>query len=169
MADKSIPQKLLNTLFEYRNGVLYWKINKPYSKYKAGDKAGRTVRNGYIQVCIDGNRLLAQQIIFKMFNGYIPNIIDHINGNVADNRVENLRSVTQSQNCYNSKISTRNKSGVKNVCWVKASNKWHVQVSLNKKQQSFGFFESLELADLVATEARNKYHGEYVNHGVLND
>jgi hypothetical protein len=165
MTKESISQNELLELFDLKNGVLYWKVNKPYSKYKAGDVAGRKVKDGYMQVCVNRIRILNHQVVFKMFHNYVPKIIDHIDGNIQNNSVENLRPATIRQNQYNSKISTRNKSGVKGVHWCARRRKWHTQLSINGKQTTLGFFEDLELADLVAQEARDKYHGAFANHG----
>jgi hypothetical protein len=164
MTKESISQNELLEFFDLKNGVLYWKVSKPHSKYKAGDIAGRKVKDGYMQVCVNRIRILNHQVVFKMFYGYVPKIIDHIDGNIQNNSVQNLRPATTSQNQYNSKISIRNKSGVKGVSWYKKTNKWQVRVSVNGKQTNFGFFDDLELADLVAQEARTKYHGQYARH-----
>jgi hypothetical protein len=165
MTIESISQNELLELFEYRDGVLYWKINKPHSRYKAGDLAGRTVKDGYNQICVNGMRILTHQIVFKMFHGYAPKPIDHIDRNVDNNRIENLRPATNRQNQYNTKLSTRNKSGVKGVWWHKTGKKWQVKVSVNGRQTNFGLYDDLELAALVAQEARTKYHGAFANHG----
>jgi hypothetical protein len=165
MTKESISQNELLNLFDLKNGVLYWKVNKPHSKYKAGDVAGRKVKDGYMQVCVNRIRILNHQVVFKMFHGYVPKTIDHIDGNIQNNSVENLRPATISQNQYNSKVSTRNKSGVKGVHWNVSNKKWQVQLSINGKQSTLGYFADLELADLVAQEARDKYHGAFANHG----
>ena len=165
MTKESITQNELLKLFEYRDGVLYWKISKPHSRYKSGDVAGRTVKDGYNQICVNRMRILTHQIVFKMFYGYVPKQIDHIDGNANNNRIENLRPATPTQNQYNTKLSARNKSGAKGVCWHKTGKKWHVKVSVNGKQTNFGLYDDLELADLVAQEARDKYHGAFANHG----
>jgi hypothetical protein len=99
-----------------------------------------------------------------MFYGYLPKYIDHIDGNPSNNKIENLREVTNSQNCKNSKISITNKSGVKNVHWNKENKKWRVQLTINGKTKCFGSYDNLDTAELVAQEARNKYHGEYARH-----
>jgi hypothetical protein len=164
MTKESISQNELLELFDLKDGILYWKVSKPHSKYKAGDVAGRKVKGGYMQVCVNRIRILNHQVVFKMFYGYVPKIIDHIDGNIQNNSVQNLRPATTSQNQYNSRISTRNKSGIKGVSWYKKTNKWQVQVSVNGKQTNFGYFDDLELADLVAQEARTKYHGQYARH-----
>ena len=68
-----------------------------------GEPAGRTVKNGYLQTCVNRVRLLNHQIVFMMFHGYIPKEIDHINRQVSDNRVENLKETTRSENLLNRK------------------------------------------------------------------
>ena len=77
--------------------------------------------------------------------------------------VENLREATNQQNQFNVGLLGRNKSGVKNVVWNRC--KWKVYMRINSKTKNLGAFEDLELAELVAIEARNKFHGEFVNHG----
>ena len=101
MARESITVEKLHEQFFYDDGVLYWKISKKFSKKKAGDPAGRKVKQNYLQTCIDGERLLNHQIIFMMFHGFIPAEIDHIDRDVSNNRIENLRSVTRSENLKN--------------------------------------------------------------------
>ncbi len=53
------------------------------------------------------------------------------------------------------------RSGIKNVLWNKQKNKWAVQVRTDFGRLYFGLYEDLELACLVASEAINKYHGQY--------
>jgi hypothetical protein len=81
-----------------------------------------------------------------------------------NNKIENLRAVTNSQNQFNRKISTKNKTGHKGVCVHTQTGKYLVRVSVNGKDKSFGLYEDLELAGLVAEMAREKYHGEFARH-----
>ena len=99
--DFDIDKEILHKYFTYNEGILYWKISKWRSIKKAGDKAGRVVKNGYLQTCFDGKRLLNHQIIFMMFHGYIPKEIDHIDRNVVNNKIENLKETTRSENLKN--------------------------------------------------------------------
>jgi hypothetical protein len=102
----------------------------------------------------------AHRLIFMLHHGFMPQEIDHINGDRADNRIENLRSVTRSQNQYN-KRPQRNASGYRGVTWHKKTGKWLVRVGLNNKNKSLGYYDDLELAALVAEEGRSLHYGQF--------
>ena len=160
-----ISTSKLQELFECKNGSLFWKIT--FNKVKAGDEAGCKLSTGYRAVRINGERHQAHRLIYQMHYGEIPlgMIIDHINCNRADNRIDNLRLCTYTQNVQNKSLNKNNKSGSKNVYWSQQEGKWGVGIRINKSKKHFGFFKDLELADLVAMEARNKFHGQFANHG----
>ena len=159
-----ITQQLVKELFEYRDGELYWKI-RPAQRVRAGDKAGKIEKQGYKVVSIKSKFYKVHRIIFLMFHGYVPDILDHIDGNKLNNNINNLRPATHAQNCRNAKIPKTNTSGYKGVTWDKENKKWMVQISVNGKNKKIGRFFDLELAGLAAEEARNKYHKEFANHG----
>ena len=161
---KVLTQEDALFLFDYIDGGLYWK-NPTHGKAVKGSKAGFINNDGYYQISIYGKKFKEHQIVYLMKNGFIPKEIDHINGNRVDNRIENLREVTRSQNTYNKPAYKTNTSGSKNVSWKAKINKWQVAISYEGKRKYLGVFEDFEFAELVATEARNKYHGEYANHG----
>lgn len=169
-----LTQEQAHSLFEYKDGMLYWKI-RPLSDFKTEgcyvqwnkrygyQQVGSCART-YVNVSINKIRYQAHRIIFLMHYGYLPKIIDHINGKPQDNRIENLRAATHSENLRNSKIAKNNTSGLKNVFWYKQRQKWGVRIIINKKSKSFGLYDDIELADLVAHEARNKYFGYFARH-----
>ena len=96
-----------------------------------------------------------------MQHGYIPEILDHIDGDTANNRIENLRESSKSLNACNSKLRNDNSSGHKGVAWSKACRKWMAQVHFKSRAIHLGVFEDFELACLVADEARILYHGNH--------
>ena len=157
-----ITQELILNLFSYENGKLFYK-NKThkFSKIQIGDEVGSLYSNGYLNVKINQKPYAVHRLIFIMFNGFLPKLIDHIDGNKLNNKIENLRSCDHITNGYNRKVGTNNTSGHKNVVWSKQSKKWRVTLHANKKFKDFGFFDDLELAALVAEEARNKYHNKF--------
>lgn len=87
--------------------------------------------------------------------------VDHVNRNKLDNRRCNLRMCTQSQNNYNQKRHSNNKSGYKGVSWNKQKNKWQSKIKVEKKLKYLGLFNDPEMAHKAYCEAAIKYHGEF--------
>lgn len=153
----------LHQLFEYRDGNLFWKVDR-FPRKTAGQKAGSVAKHGYVHVCIDRKVYLAHRLIWLMQTGKQPDHIDHINGNRSDNRFENLRSCSQADNNKNQGLMCSNTSGSKGVSWYSPYKKWRVCVRSNGKQKNLGYFEDFELAELVAIEGREKFHGNFARH-----
>lgn len=80
-------------------------------------------------------------------------VIDHIDLNKTNNRVENLRIVTNRENCANNKVS-RNKTGFVGVSYIKKINKWIAVIYKNKKAKYLGTYKS-------ALEASEAYQKEF--------
>lgn len=98
-------QELLHTLFYYKDGKLYWKAS-PSRNVKADDIAGHYGNRRYAQIRINGKYYLKHRLVYLYHHGYFPPkplVIDHINRNRFDNRIENLRAVTKSVNQRNNK------------------------------------------------------------------
>lgn len=86
-------------------------------------------------------------------------IVDHINRDRLDNRKVNLRNCTiQENNMNKSIISKKTASGIRNVHWDKARNKWKVMVRKDSKTINIGRYDNLEEAKKAADDARLKYH-----------
>ena len=152
-------EQLIRECLRYEGGHLYWRVNRR-GGVKAGDVAGNTRLNGYIETRVGGNVFLVHRIVFFLHYGYWPEYIDHINRDRADNRVENLRECTVGQNQYNSAKRPNTKFG-RNIDWNSNQNKYVVRIQVKGRRLLCGYFDDLELAELVASEAREKYHGEY--------
>lgn len=88
-------------------------------------------------------------------------LVDHINGNGLDNRKENLRTATKSQNMHNATIRKDNKTGYKGVSWDKAAKKYRAEIRIFRKGIFLGLFECPKEASLAYIEACKRYHKEY--------
>lgn len=144
-------------------GIFTWKVS--HGKVKAGCVAGSFDKDNYIRIRLNKKDYRAHRLAWLYMYGEFPNgKLDHANRITNDNRISNLRLATNEQNSFNSKLRTDNTTGIKNVYWNKVRNKWQVSLSINKKLETIGYFDDIEFADLVATEARNKYHGNFVRH-----
>lgn len=160
--DSTLTQEYLNSLFYYKDGNLYSKIDRYKTTLKKDTLVKCYLQSGYLRTCINYKSYRIHRLIFMMHYGYMPTQIDHINGIKDDNRIENLRDVNHSQNQLNKGIQKNNTSGIKNVTFE--NNRWRVRTTINGKLKSFGSYEDWELAELVAIEVRDKYYKEFARH-----
>ena len=150
-------------LFRYHNGDLYWKIS-PSKNVKTGSFAGSNTGYGkqpYKVVMINGKHIRKHKIIFLMHYGYLPTHIDHIDGNKLNNKIENLRAATASQNRMNSSVSSRNQVGIKGVSKGKKIGTWTSQICVNKKRTHLGTFKTQEEAAIAYQKAAQEFFGEF--------
>lgn len=157
-----ITQSQVVEWFDYRDGKLYWKkVAHPNKQYLIGQEAGSIHKTGYRHVTWLGKIYKVHRLIFLLEHGYMPKEIDHINGDRKDNRIDNLRPVTRSENQCNRHVLPSNTSGYAGVSWHNKSKAWIVRVMKNGKTVFQHYFKDLELAGLVASEARSLHHGIY--------
>jgi len=86
---------------------------------------------------------------------------DHINHNKLDNRRENLRLATKSQNMANTLPRKTNTSGFKGVSWDKSRNKWAVEITVNYKNIHLGRYTDIKQAAQAYNEAAQKHFGSF--------
>lgn len=151
----------LSEFFRYECGQLIW-IKKPHRGVAVGAVAGYSDPSGYINVTLRRRTIGAHRVIWALHNGRWPvGDIDHINMVKNDNRIENLRECSRSENKYNVGKQRDNKSGFKGVDWVKKDKKWRVRISVRGEVRALGYFDDPELGGLVYAEAARKWHGEF--------
>jgi hypothetical protein len=150
-------------------GEFVWRVKK--SNRHAAGKAGysRPTKHGlpYITIGIDGDVYMAHRLAYYYVTGNDPGdmLVDHINGDVTDNRFSNLRLATLTQNWANSKRMKNNTSGFKGVCWHKNYKKWMSRICSNGKRVTLGFYDTPEDAHAAYLKAANEHFGEYMRAG----
>ena len=118
-----------------------------------------TFSKGYAIRCDKfGNSIYMHRAVNKTPTGMQT---DHINQNKLDNRKENLRASTRSQNMANVTTCSHNTSGYKGVSFHKNRGKWRAYIRVNKKQISLGMFTSKEIAAIAYNEAAKVYFGNF--------
>jgi len=152
--------------FTYKDGILYWKEKpSPKARVTVGTKAGALTKQGYVRLQLNGKKYRAHRVIYLMHYGETPSVLDHMDSNKSNNKIENLRPATPSENGCNQKTRSDSKSGIKGVCWHERLNKWYTQIQLEGKKRYLGVYKDLQEAQSVVEDARVKLHGVYANNG----
>ena len=152
-------------MFSYADGKLLWR-KKTSRKTVVGNEAGTFRRNdGYRQIMIDRKIYRTHRLIFLYHHGWIPEIIDHVNQDPTDNRIENLRSATRIENAYNCVMRPDNTSGTKGVIWCKNKRKWVARLYADRRCVNLGRFANMQDAINAVMAARIQYHGVFASEG----
>jgi len=159
----TLTQEEAHRLFEYRDGVLYWRERPVQSRKAKGNMEAGTQSHGYKKVTVDQRRYYVHQIVFLMHHGFIPKIVDHVDQDKNNNRIENLREANKAINSLNRPIQPNNKSGYKGVFWNKQKQKWQAGLYISGKRIHCGFFDELGLAAEFVDLARQMAHGSIGN------
>jgi hypothetical protein len=136
----------INEYLQYNpeTGVIIWIKNKGPKKV-IGKNAGGIKPDGYVHIKFNNKTYKAHRVAWYLHYGVWPtNHIDHINGIKNDNRINNLRDVTNQQNLLNQK--RHREKTVKYYYFYKKGQKWKVQTQINNKRTYFGYFETEEKA-----------------------
>lgn len=157
--DHVLNQETLQSLLEYdkQTGKFTWKIKRT-GFATLGSRAGTVNREGYINIMAKGKMHSAHRLAWLYVYGEWPLLpVDHINGLTGDNRIENLRLVTPSQNSQNQRRAKKgNISGYLGV--TKHGNGWRAQICANGKRTYLGTYKTPDHAYAVYLEAKRKLH-----------
>lgn len=164
---------MLHELFAYCpiSGTLTWKIRPLHhfiglSNWKAanarcaGKAAGSLNGQGYLTVHIGGKNILAHRVIFAMNHGYWPSlIIDHVDGDRTNNRITNLREITNRQNVENQRAPSKNNtSGYLGVHFDKRRRKFVASIKIDRKAKFLGHFLDPQKAYEAYLAAKRELH-----------
>lgn len=109
-------------------------------------------KDGYRMTYINGKSVRVHRLIWFIVHGEWPSGgIDHINGRRDDNRLCNLRVVSQMINC-------QNRRNAKGICFSKSSQKWVAKIIVNKKYVFLGRYSSEYEARKAYLYAKSRLH-----------
>jgi hypothetical protein len=177
MASKALPSpEVLRQLLRYEpeTGKLFW-LRRPDSMFPdarvaaswnarfAGEEAFCTLdAKGYWTGQLLGAKRKAHRVIWAMQTGAWPEAdIDHENRIRNDNRWNNIRPASRSENMFNRAANAGTKSGLKGVTWHEPNRRWRARIAINGKSTLLGYFATKEAAAEAYRAASERLHGAF--------
>lgn len=129
---------------------------KSWTANNAGKRAGGSNSDGYIQLVIRGRSVPAHRYAWYCVHGCWPDLIDHLNGDPADNRIENLRDVDHSTNRMNQRRRSDNQSGVTGVFFDARKSRWIAHICERGNRRQLGSYKEKSEAVAVRLLAQKR-------------
>jgi hypothetical protein len=146
--------------YDPATGEFRWlkRVSRPT---RVGDAAGALEINGYRKITIEGRQYRAHHLAWLYMTGqWRSGLIDHRDGDRSNNRWDNLRRATASQNCANRRLPRNNKCRLKGVTRTE-SHRWRAGIHKNGRRRHLGIFSTPEAAHAAYVAAARKLFGEF--------
>ncbi len=165
MTKIKINKESLDRIFEYKDGNLLWK-EKPSStsRAKVGDKANKLYSDPYgtsfDAIKFNGTVYKSNRLIYIMFHNTSPQVVVHLDGNKLNNRIENLKGITQSGMAD---LNSKNPSGYRGVyknprnTSFSLNKQWFAKAKLGGKAVGVGTFDDPKEAYAAVIKAEQEY------------
>jgi len=140
---RDVDQGLVREIFDYNSESGLLTHRGARDGVASGSVVGSEDSDSYISVSVLKKTYMAHRVIWLYQYGYFPeNEIDHINGNVSDNRICNLREVSRSCNMQNRCKLKNNTSGFSGVKYVKTRRLWSADITMRGKRSFLGLYSN---------------------------
>ena len=146
--------------FNYEDGKLIWK--EPQDKKYLGKEAGTITSNSYRSIYLGGKLWGVHRIVFLMIRGYLPYVVDHLDRNKLNNRIENLADSTESANMSNTKMRSTNTSGYRWVYYSNDTRKYSARLKVDGKMRRLGEYSTPGEAHNVARDYFEKHYKDKI-------
>lgn len=167
-AHTTLTQDLLKELLHYDPDTGVFTCRKTRGNKSAGSVVGSIKTDGYLGFQLIEKDYRAHRLAWLYMTGEWPEVlIDHKNGNPLDNRFENLREASHSENCQNIKVATkRSKTGFLGVRKMTAPNgriSFQAAIRVDKQFIYLGTHPTAEAAHAAYMAAKRDLHGAYIS------
>lgn len=155
-----LTRERLTDLLEYLPETGQWVSRVKRGRFPAGTVAGYSDRENYIIIMIDYVRYRAHRLTWFLFHGEMPSQqIDHIDRNPRNNRIENLREASPTENGQN-KVRARSDSTSKliGVSLDKRRGEWRARITVGRREHHLGYFATKEEASAAYWKAKPIMH-----------
>lgn len=162
MSDLTADQARDILTYDPDTGILRWKRDV-YRKIKAGQRAGCIRKDGRYVVRVDGELHYVHRMVWLLAHGQWPEgQIDHINGDQADNRLANLRAVTNTVNAQNKRKAMRtSQTGLLGASPARCSGeagRYAAFIGFSGRRKNLGYFDTPEEAHAAYVAAKRQLH-----------
>lgn len=149
--------------YDSDTGLISMKIS--IGSRKTGDVVGSLHHSKRLTVSIGRKQYQLARLAWLLHYGSYPEgLVDHINHDATDNRIENLREVTSKENSRNQSARINNKTGITGVHWCRKNKRWSATGYANGIRTTLGMFSTI--FDAAACRRSNEIsEGFHENHG----
>ncbi len=156
--------------FDDASGMFFWNGAPSFTNSRGGKVAGTVREDRSISIGVPGHGyFLAHRLAWLYHYGELPKIeIDHKDGNPSNNRIDNLRLATSSQQKQNKVVQSNNRSGLKGAYFhaCHKGKKWRSQIKTENGLKFLGYFETALDAHEAYVSAAEKAFGEFHCSGI---
>lgn len=116
------------------SGVVRWARQPRRGRRSPDGLPGSLKSDGYRMLHVAGRLMTRARVIFFCAEGWMPETVDHIDGNPSNDALKNLRAATERQNNANRHFQSNNTSGFLGVRWNPGRKKWVAEVYGERRQ-----------------------------------
>lgn len=144
-------------LYDPQSGLFTWRQRRRH--HPVGSAAGAVCKRGYVVIGLLGKTRKAHRLAWAYVYGEMPaGLIDHIDGNKSNNRIDNLRVVTNTVNMQNLRAAPKGSASGKLGVHVGRSSKWRARIIVDGARVNLGSYETPEEAHQAYIAAKRRLH-----------
>lgn len=135
---------------------------KPTAPYKLRQAR---LPSGYLFTNVRGKTTYIHRLVWLWHHGWLPEVVDHIDRDKGNNRIENLRAATHTENKYNTDRKSHNTTGAKGVVFHKNCPRkpYQAKIVRNGRTHSLGYYPTVALAAAAYAKGAEEIAGEFAN------